>query len=1061
MNSIQPISTNYCFGPVSELSSHNSLDDIFRRQANLRPDAIAAVYGAQELSYAALDRRADRLAAHLKRSGIRPEEPIGILLDPSLNQIVSQLAVIRAGGSCLPLDPGAPDDRLEFMLADLETRTVITTAAWEHRVGARNRVLVEDYDTWPSAMSLVKSPGDDNGGLDQRTHILFTSGTTGRPKAVQVMARGIVRLTLNPAYVSLDATDRIAAIANPTFDASLFEIWGALCNGGTIVLLPKQAIIDPHTFRHSLDAQRVTSMFVTAALFNQTVHVCPDAFRGLRHLLVGGEALNPRTLREVLRAGPPRRLLNGYGPTECTTFALCHEINMADLNADSVPIGKPIDNTQVFVLDDLKRPLSAGQVGEIYIGGDGVARGYWNRPDLNAERFVSVDGLVDGQSVRLYKTGDLGSWRADGVLKFHGRNDNQVKIRGHRIELEEVELALLASNLLQAAVVTVQKTELGDNYLMAFVVPEQAPSSEQRSAAHPDVERLGAQLADYMQGRLPSYMRPRIKIVTDLPLNANGKVDRRALVRQIDVESNANSQTRIDSDEPVPSASTQTILASLWRRALDVEKVGEDDDFFALGGDSLQAAGLVFHVSKRFNYPLPVQALYDHPTPAKMALYVDARHQLNGGSMTAGEIRLLLDDAHLPNDIQPLQGEVSSWRSAGCGFVFVTGATGFLGAFMLRDLLRMPEVQQIACLVRAKSDGAAMVRIRENMTKYGVWDETFFDRLLPLAGDLAEEDFGLGRERFDALSRQSNVIFHLGAHVNYIQPYGAHRLANVTGTINVLRFATTGKPKPLHYSSTIAAFGPTGLLEPTAVVYEDDDMAKYLTGLKFDSGYSQSQWVAEQIVWEAARRGIPLAVYRPGFIMGDSRTGAGNPNDFVARLVKGCIALGCAPILDRQSKQFVPVDYVSEALLRIASDNDNLSRAYHLVPPQSDSSVELMGFFELLGQCGFPLETVPYPQWVRRLAESNQLERNPLMALVPMLMEPVYGELTRWEVYEGMPIYDSFNTKRALAAYGGNNFPHFDRVLLQRYLDYWTHIGFLERSSAASGQDNNRLAEAS
>jgi amino acid adenylation domain-containing protein/thioester reductase-like protein len=1062
MNSIQPVSANYGFGPVSELSSHDSLDDIFRRQANLRPDAIAAVYGAQELSYAALNRRADRLAAHLKRSGIRSEEPIGILLDPSLNQIVSQLAVIRAGGSCLPLDPGAPDDRLEFMLADLDARTVITTAAWEHRVGARDRVLIEDYDACPSVMSLVKSP-EDNGGLDQRTHILFTSGTTGQPKAVQIMARGIVRLTSDPTYVSLNATDRIAAIANPTFDASLFEIWGALSNGGTIVLLPKQAIIDPYAFRHSLDAQRVTSMFITATLFNQTVHVCPDAFRGLRHLLVGGEALNPRTLREVLRAGPPRRLLNGYGPTECTTFALCHEISMTDLDADSVPIGKPIDNTQVFVLDDLKRPLSCGQIGEIYIGGDGVARGYWNRPDLNAERFVDVDGLIDGQSVRLYKTGDLGSWRADGVLKFHGRNDNQVKIRGHRIELEEVELALLASNLLQAAVVTVQQTELGDNYLMAFVIPERAAYSEQGHVAHPDVERLGAQLADYLKSRLPLYMRPRIKVVMDLPMNANGKVDRRALVRQLDIESVANSQTRIDSDGAAPSASTQTTLASLWRRALDAENIGDDDNFFALGGDSLQAAGLVFQVSKHFNYPLPVQALYDHPTPAKMALYLDARHQLNGGFTTADEIRLLLADTHLPNDIQPLQEKVPNWRTAGCGFVFMTGATGFLGAFVLRDLLRIPEVQQVACLVRATSDRHAMVRIQENMTKYGLWEETFLDRLLPLAGDLAEEDLGLGGARFDALSRQSDVIFHLGAHVNYIQPYGAHRLANVTGTINVLRFATTGKPKPLHYSSTIAAFGPTGLLEPTAVVYEDDDMAKYLTGLKFDSGYSQSQWVAEQIVWEAARRGVPLAVYRPGFIMGDSRTGAGNPNDFVARLVKGCIALGCRPMLGRQSKQFVPVDYVSEALLRIASDNDNLSRAYHLVPPQSegDPTLELGGFFELLGQCGFPLEAVPYPQWVRRLADSDELKQNPLMPLVPMLMEPVYGELTRWEVYEGMPIYDSFNTKRALAAYGGNNFPHVDSVLLRRYLDYWTQIGFLEKRSSAPENSNSRLPKAS
>jgi amino acid adenylation domain-containing protein/thioester reductase-like protein len=1059
MKSLDALSHGFNFGPASDHLDHIGLDALVRRQVDQCPTAIAAIYGAQEISYAELDRRANRLAAHLSQHGIQREEPIGILLDPGVDQVVCQLGVIRAGGSCLPLDPDAPDERRDFMLTDLEVRIVLTTAALARRTSVPVCVLVEDQDSWPPSINLAERSHDDRVGAAHRTHILFTSGTTGRPKAVQILARGIIRRTVAPNYVSLGADDRIAAIANPTFDASLFEIWGALLNGGTVVLLPKQTFIDPHAFRHSLRAQHITTMFITTALFNQTVHACPDAFGELRQLLVGGEALNPRTLRAVLHSAPPRRLFNVYGPTECTIFSLCHEITLKDVEGESVPIGKPIDNTHVFVLDSALRPTPAGEIGEIHIGGDGVARGYWNRAELNAERFIEVDSLVEGRTLRLYKTGDLGSWQADGVLNFHGRNDNQVKIRGHRIEVEEIELVLLASGLLRDAVVTVLQTELGDKYLMAFVVPQQAQATE------PGASQGNEPLASYVESRLPVYMRPRITRVEMLPMNANGKVDRRALVEQHREQANADEGAQRDHaashDEARQPGDTLAVLCAIWCRTLDLKVANIDDDFFSFGGDSLQAASLVLQVSKRFNYPLPVQVLYDYPTPSGLAQYLDGRTQRIGSFTTVDETSIWLADTVLPDDIQPLAGPLPVWRSAGHGRVFLTGVTGFLGAFVLRDLFRLPEVTQVACLVRATSDDDALVRIRDNMMQYGIWEDAFSDRLLPVAGDLAQSDLGLGRARFDELSQEIDVVFHLAAHVNYIQPYSAHKAANITGTINILRFATSHRPKALHYVSTIAVFGPAGLLEPTAIVYEDEDLGDYLTGLKFDLGYSQSKWVTEQLVKEAQQRGIPVAVYRPGFIMGDSKTGAGNPDDFVARLIKGCIAVGCYPVLPRQGKEFIPVDYVSEALLRIASDNANLAHAYHLVPPHIDAAVDLMGFFGILKHCGHSLEALPYQQWVRRLSDDRDLANNALMPLVPMLAEPVYGQLTRWEVYEGMPIYDTQNTEHALAASGGAMVPHLDHALLQRYLDYWTRIGFLDPLTydAAGARDKERKME--
>jgi amino acid adenylation domain-containing protein/thioester reductase-like protein len=1046
LNPIETLPQNACIVPSSNHASPVGIDTIFRQRAASHPTAIAAVYGAQELSYAELDCRAMRLAGYLAKCGVRREEPIGILLEPGFDQIVCQLAVIRAGGSCVPLDPAAPEERLRFMVEDLGLRIALTSGAWQSNLPVPELVLLEDSSEWPSPDMAEKML--DLTGPDHRTHILFTSGTTGRPKAVEILARGIIRLAVDTQYVSLSADDRLAAIANPAFDASLFEIWGALLNGATIVLLPKQTCIDPRALRHSLHVQRITVMFITTALFNQTVHAYPDAFRGLHQLLFGGEAINLPAVRSMLMAAPPQRVLNVYGPTEATTFALHHEVTFAEVEAGSVPIGKPIDRTEVFVLDSEQRPVQTGEVGEIYIGGDGVARGYWNRPELNSERFVEVSGLVSGKVHRLYRTGDLGSRRADGAINFHGRNDNQVKIRGHRVEVEEIEAVLLASGLLRDAVVTVQQTELGDRYLMSFVVAHEAPTAE---ALSPPQQSLNAQVAQYLASRLPPYMRPRLSFVKMLPMNANGKVDRHALVqarnKPVETQQASTEYPCADTCKAEAPSDAEAVICAIWCRTLDVAAVDVHDDFFALGGDSLQAARLILQLGKHFHYRLPVQALYDNPTPSRLATYLDNRRQLNSVT-SVDEMAMLRDDALLPDEIQPLAGSTGAWCAAGKGHVFMTGATGFLGAFVLRDLLRMPEVMEVVCLVRAGSDSDALIRIRDNMMKYGTWEDAFFARMKPLAGDLAEPDFGLGRLHFQALSQATDVIFHLGAHVNYIQPYSAHRAANVTGIINVLRFATTGSVKPLHCVSTIAAFGPAGLLEPTAVVYEGDDLDDYLSALKFDTGYSQSKWVTEKLVREAIARGIPAAIYRPGFIMGDSRTGAGNPSDFIARLVKGCIAIGAYPALQRQGKEFVPVDYVSAALLGIARDNANLTHAYHLVPPRTGIAVDLVSFFKLLRECGYPLEELSYEQWAQRLSDDPRLQENPLMPLVPMLVEPVYGTLTRWQVYEGMPIYDSSNTQRALAASDDIACPPLDRLLLQRYLDYWIGIGFLDEATA-------------
>lgn len=1016
--------TTHCIqasiGPATDFPSHLGLPELFRQ--NLEPylNKTAVRHGMRTISFGELDLQADQWASWFVRLGVRHEEPVGLMLEPGIDQVMLQLAIVRAGGTCVPLDPAQPDTRLTGMLAELDCRILVTRARWQSRLPVESVLTTEQVP--PQVERIVLPAGH---GL-QRTHVLHTSGSTGKPKAVEIVGRGVSRLVLNQMFAPLHAEDVIAAISNPTFDASLFEIWGALLNKATLVIFSKQDVVDPSALREGLRVNRITSLCITTALFNLTAMAFPDAFKGLRNVLVGGEAANAHAMRQVLLHSAPGNLRNAYGPTENTTYSLSYKITHDLEGHGSVSIGSAIDNTQAYILDENFRPVQGDAVGELFLGGDGLARGYWNQADLTAERFRMLTIEAGKEPVRLYRTGDLARFRQDGLVEFLGRRDQQIKLHGYRIELEEIEAVLLDSGTLKGAVVDVirPESELAEPYLLAYVVP-----------AEPD-QFDAARTAAYLAERLPAYMLPRIEQVDSIPLNPNGKADRVALKTR---------RARLLQDEqPVwqGADALQAQLVHIWKTALDLVQVDPYGHFFELGGTSLKAARLVLEVGREFDLVLPVQALYEHATLDGLTRYLRDRLERGAGLELVDDITPMQRDALLADGLVPLGGPVIDWMAAEEGRVFVTGATGFLGAFFLADLLAQDHVTQIACLVRADSVQVGLARIQANMAEYGLWSEKHAQRLQVYPGNLADPFLGLGQTVFAELAHRSSVVFHLGAHVDYTQPYAAHRPANVLGTVHVLNFANTGRRKPLHYVSSIAAYGPTGFFTGIKELREDEPLEPHLHALKYDMGYSQSQWVAERLVWSAQAKGMPIAVYRPGFIMGDSRRGHGNTKDFVARLIKGCVMLGAYPILPAQSKEFVSVDFVSHALLNISKASGNLGKAYNLVPQQDDETVDLGGLFDLVNHSGYSLQPLPYGDWVARLEQDRSLEANPLLPLVPMLKEPVYGELTRWELYEGTPAYRSDNVRAALGP--GVCSGTLDRTLLRHYLNSWEQRGFLE-----------------
>ncbi len=573
------------------------------------PGAPAVRAGEQGLSYAELNRRANQLAWHLRSLGVGQGSLVGLLLERGLDLVVGMLAVLKSGGAYVPLDAEYPQERLRLMLEDAAPAAVLTQKALAARLPEGPRALLVDdpgaFSHWPAQdLEPTSGPAD-------LAYVIFTSGSTGRPKGVMIEHRGVCRLVRNGRFLQIGPGDVVTQTASQSFDLSVNEFWGALANGAELVMVPKGLLLDAAGMEGLIRERGVTTMILATPIFNHLCSRNPRLFSGLKSLVLGGEALDPKWVRECLRQGTPRRLINAYGPTECTVWSVCDEVREVPQGASSVPIGRPIANDQVYVLDALAQPCPVGVPGELYIGGLGVARGYLNRPELNAEKFVPNPFGAPGD--RLYRTGDLVRWLEDGRLDFIARMDNQVKISGHRIELGEIEAVLGALPGVGSAVVLARAMGEGDKRLVAYVCPAQG--------AAPSPEALRSQAAL----RLPRHMLPsHFLILAALPLNANGKVDRKALA-EIQLE-----EGRPAGGSVQPRTHEERQLAAIWREVLKAPGLGMEDDFFAAGGHSLLAVQLVARINSDLNRALALGDLLANPNMAALARVMEARGQGGG-----------------------------------------------------------------------------------------------------------------------------------------------------------------------------------------------------------------------------------------------------------------------------------------------------------------------------------------------------------------------------------------------------------------------------------------------
>jgi amino acid adenylation domain-containing protein/thioester reductase-like protein len=981
--------------------------ELFTARAAARAESTAVVHGDARISYAELERRANGLANYLTGQGVGQDSAVMVHLERSIDTVVALLATWKAGAAYLPVEPGAPDSRIATFVKETGCGTVIT----------HERDLVRFESLPVTAVTVAAGAGFPTTTPDVRVadgdaaYVIYTSGSTGAPKGVVVEHHSLSHVCgeLVGRY-GITPDDRVLQFAALSFDTSIEQIVVALLGGATLVL-PDHAWA-PSELGDRLRAHDVTVMDLTPAYWRQFLTTGVGDLP-LRLVIVGGEAVNAEDCRTALELMPGVRLVNAYGLTE-TTITSC----VMDLTEDvlpargAAPVGRPLPGIVVHVLDEHGVPVGPGERGEIYVGGRGVARGYLSEDGRG--RF-QLDPYACEPGARRYRTGDLGAWTENGDLAVVGRIDRQLKIRGFRVEPGEIEATLAAHPGVDNVAVTAYEQH-GQRRIAAYY-----------TAANPVDAK---ELRDFTGQYLPDYMVPSSFVpLPELPLKSNGKVDLAALPEPV-VESSRAVAEPIDL--------FQRAVARIWRQVLKVDRIHPEDNFFDKGGNSILAAELMAKVRGALGVmitqvrPLIRLLLQD----ATLASFAQAVREARAGTLAGDDTRARVDfaaECELGVEISREAADPASWADP--RHILLTGASGFLGIYLLRELLSTTDAT-VHCLVR----GDAMTRLRANALHYLGDDLTAYgDRIVAVAGDLAEPRLGLSEEDFDRLASTVDVIHHPGGMVNFIYPYSHMRPANVEGTREIIRMAARHRNIPIHYTSTmavLAGFGTGG------VRHVDEDTPPAFAD-HLSVGYVESKWVAEMLLLRAAEQGLPVAVYRAADISGDQVSGAWNLATEMCAMKKFVVDTGTAPVAELPL-DYTPVDVFAAAVAHIAANSLPRGEIYHLTNPGKVNVAELV---DRLRAHGHQIREVSWTEWIDEMVRvAIDLPDHPMTPFAPLFIDRcATGQMSVAEMYleDTFPEFSRTNVENALRG-SGIEIPPVDARMLDRYIGYLTGIDFLK-----------------
>ncbi|CAK7243458.1 MAG: putative NRPS-like protein biosynthetic cluster [Sporothrix thermara] len=1024
------------------MDTDKDLVALFRQQVEATPNAVAAEDGSTSWTYAELDQATDHVADRLRTVyGVGRDVLVGVLMGHTVQYVVACLAALKAGGAFLVLEVAYPPGLLADVIEDAHPPIVLTSAEYVDKVPEHiPRLLLERGMTVADLAAMEPLPITENGSndevtqqlpplpeptdLDRLAFVSYSSGSTGRPKGIcNPHSAPVKSYALRFGVSDLGPGDRVAC--NVFF---VWEILRPLLRGATTVTVPDDASYDPVGLVAFLAEQAITETLMTPTLLATVLGRYPDLATRLPHLrtlLFNGEVVSVDLARRAATALPSVRLLNCYSASE-THEICCGDIRqtLATLPADATvcPVGPPLLPAHTYVLDEDGLPVAPGVSGELYVGGPLLARGYLNRPETTVEVFLPD---VFAGTGRMYRTGDKARiLPTSGELEISGRVGGMIKVRGYTVHPAAVESAIVKHLAVRSCVVLADKEGL-ERQLVAYVVREaeggpgttdgtRAPLEINAEGHSPLARRL---LADH----LAHYMIPVFWVELDtLPTHkVSGKVDVKGLPAPSPMragpsppqtppaESMAEILWATGATAPngkIGAPSVVRVDAAEVRRHWAVCLGLENDDssmelaqqqqfdFFDLGGHSLALAELSSRLSAAYSVDVPLLSLIRNPTlaghvAAVTAALRDAQSSSNAAAVDNGLLlSMLADDSKLPEDLVVPEQAKAPARIADAATttdIFLTGATGFLGAFLLAELLSTTSAT-IHCLVRrpsspasstsasasasASAASAGMPRLRKHLLSLGLWQDSMVDRIAIVAGDLSLPNLGLSDKAFDDLASRVQAIVHAGAHVNLVYPYDALRDANVGGTREVLRLAGKGGAT-LHYIST------NGVLPPSKTAWTEDDTPVATPSDvvdKIPDGYGQTKWAAEQLVRAASRRGLPARIYRPGTLGGHSTTGATNPRDVVTALIAESLRIGYAPNVDGWRVEMTPVDAASRTIVQLANclttAESEPQVVHHVGDPEAVLAKDL---FARLSVLGYPTEAVDWDEWVARWNEDQ------------------------------------------------------------------------------------------
>lgn len=947
-----------------------------------QPDALALVCPEQTLTYSQLWQESGRVAAFLESTGLQPGERVGLCFQRSQAWVIALLGAWRAGMVITPLDPQAPVERLAWQLDHAILATVLGQGAPPAGIPlARWLDLALASDAEPRQNCHPLQEGDP-------AYLIYTSGTTGKPKGVLVPHRGLLPvLEAQIKAFAIGPQSRNLWLLSPLFDASLSDLGTTLLSGATLCFetaLEK----DLERFKAALARWQITHLDLPPALLPL---LRPSDFpASFETLILGGEPSDPALLREWARHF---RLINVYGPTETTICASLCEIGP---DWQKPLLGTPLPDFQFLVMQTDQRPASEGEVGELWISGPGLALGYINASRLNRERFREWEGM------RYYRSGDRVRYLPQGQFEFCGRVDRQLKWHGQRLEPEEIEAMLVSLPEINRAAVFLHCAAGETEGVLSVAYQCQEPSC--------DVAALQATF----KSRLPEWMMPiRWFHLSDWPVTATGKTDFEALEKL--------EQTELALVQPVASPE-EALFLSLWREILNRPQLGAQE---SLGAHSLQKLEFLARVS----------LLGYHFSPEKLNTCDTVRQlvQLQLAPDASGmSVELLQSDIQLSPWWQRYLAQPQTHKVKAKGETLLTGATGFLGRWILRALLEESKAP-IHCLVRARNVEEAQDRLLKVLQTTGPLKKDWSKRLIPWCGYLEAEQWGLPNSSWKRLALALDRIIHSGARVHLSEPYEQLKAVNLQGTQTALKLQASGRTKVLHYISTLSVF--VGSDRNQGVAYESDDLRQ--TGVVY-GGYAQSKWSAEAWLRETAAQAGPLYIYRLGLITGDTQQGWFPDKDWFQWLTQGLVNIGGIPDdLDPDwALDLTPVDYAAKAVLALAKKPQPGIHTYHLANPQP---LLLGNWIRALQQFGVRLERLPRAEWQLRMQAALQTCTGPesasaLLALCRLLGEEHYRQLRCLDLFQTTGI--RFDTQAAEAVLNplGLTCPPPEPELLQRYL---------------------------